>query len=86
MYSKTHDIESHPLWVRGLKSNKALPFTVSPEVAPFMGAWIEIRMGFYTFTIRNVAPFMGAWIEIKIKLELTRYIKVAPFMGAWIEI
>ena len=34
-------------------------------VAPFVGAWIEIRE---TFTIKEgyaVAPFVGAWIEIR---------------------
>ena len=34
------------------------------EVAPFMGAWIEIRLRVrYRFVV-IVAPFMGAWIEI----------------------
>ena len=56
--------QSHPLWVRGLKSPKT-PITLpAPLVAPFMGAWIEIQshqMGKYKTL---VAPFMGAWIEI----------------------
>ena len=34
--------ESHPLWVRGLKSEN-LGYDIDwDEVAPFMGAWIEI--------------------------------------------
>ena len=59
-----------------------LPFCV----APFAGAWIEIRE---TFTIKEgyaVAPFAGAWIEIKQTFIIDRNSKVAPFAGAWIEI
>ena len=33
---------SHPLWVRGLKLPPSVSKLVSLEVAPFMGAWIEI--------------------------------------------
>ena len=37
-------------------------------VAPFMGAWIEIRWNPNGRTdVRIVAPFMGAWIEIEPK-------------------
>ena len=35
-------------------------------VAPYMGAWIEIRKSIVDLDIENyVAPYMGAWIEIK---------------------
>ncbi len=34
------------------------------DVAPFMGAWIEIDQGKVEESARQVAPFMGAWIEI----------------------
>ena len=36
------------------------------RVAPFTGAWIEIKQetGRF-FSHRTVAPFTGAWIEIK---------------------
>ena len=33
-------------------------------VAPFTGAWIEMRRGNRTYHKRQVAPFTGAWIEI----------------------
>ena len=36
-------IGSHPLWVRGLKSSVIEIQFVTPLVAPFMGAWIEIK-------------------------------------------
>ena len=35
-------------------------------VAPFAGAWIEIRETFYNLCASSVAPFAGAWIEIKV--------------------
>ena len=35
------------------------------DVAPFTGAWIEIRNGWYIPAMwPGVAPFTGAWIEI----------------------
>ena len=50
-------------WIEILRE---IPAERRPEVAPFMGAWIEIhhnRAG--PWIRRDVAPFMGAWIEIK---------------------
>ena len=37
---------------------------VDEAVAPFTGAWIEIRSHNMTKQIDIVAPFTGAWIEI----------------------
>ena len=34
------------------------------KVAPFTGAWIEIKMIFSWARMTRVAPFTGAWIEI----------------------
>ncbi len=42
------------------------------EVAPFMGAWIEIRRNQYMRSLVDVAPFMGAWIEIASKSSTQR--------------
>ena len=56
-------------------------------VAPFAGAWIEIRHT--TRHVRGshtVAPFAGAWIEIMIFTQRRTLFMVAPFAGAWIEI
>ena len=36
------------------------------KVAPFAGAWIEIRNPTGGGTVYEVAPFAGAWIEIAI--------------------
>ena len=56
-------------------------------VAPFTGAWIEIRIRMKSLTLyKRVAPFTGAWIEmISAASELCLSL-VAPFTGAWIEI
>ena len=35
------------------------------NVAPFVGAWIEISTGVRKESSPGVAPFVGAWIEIK---------------------
>ena len=35
-------------------------------VAPLVGAWIEIFIGYHTLTATKVAPLVGAWIEIYI--------------------
>ncbi len=37
------------------------------NVAPLVGAWIEIRQTANTFQKLKVAPLVGAWIEIKAK-------------------
>ncbi len=34
------------------------------DVAPFAGAWIEIRETLSARDLMNVAPFAGAWIEM----------------------
>ena len=39
---------SHPSWVRGLKFLLCLLHTKEKQVAPFMGAWIEIRLSVNT--------------------------------------
>ena len=55
---------SHPLWVRGLKSDREEHFENINVVAPFVGAWIEILFQKIFTSVLIVAPFVGAWIEI----------------------
>ena len=38
-------------------------------VAPYAGAWIEIRKYLKEITTTEVAPYAGAWIEIDWKLH-----------------
>ena len=60
---------------------------VTPKgVAPFTGAWIEMRLLRWLCDDRAVAPFTGAWIEIHYKANGIDPQQVAPFTGAWIEI
>ena len=41
------------------------PFSCATSfVAPYAGAWIEIRLQPPTLNGRSVAPYAGAWIEI----------------------
>ena len=55
-------------------------------VAPFVGAWIEIKNPQCFGGNHTVAPFAGAWIEISRAAPLPPAWRVAPFAGAWIEI
>ena len=34
------------------------------DVAPYTGAWIEIRLKHHFNVTKYVAPYTGAWIEI----------------------
>ena len=56
------------------------------NVAPHMGAWIEIISRICFLRSNSVAPHMGAWIEILFGMIITSPTSVAPHMGAWIEI
>ena len=57
------------------------------NVAPHMGAWIEIIGDMSNATAKQkVAPHMGAWIEIIFTFHDSLSSGVAPHMGAWIEI
>ena len=59
---------SLPSWERGLK------FTIIekinhciPQVAPLVGAWIEMLSVFFSVVSLVVAPLVGAWIEIVVR-------------------
>ena len=57
------------------------------EVAPRVGAWIEIPSVGYCEVRGYVAPRVGAWIEIVPSGKVTSGVPVvAPRVGAWIEI
>ena len=55
--------ESLPLWERGLKYMRA-DNVFEVDVAPLVGAWIEIAAYVLAGVSREVAPLVGAWIEI----------------------
>ena len=56
------------------------------QVAPLVGAWIEIVSLWKRSRWYSVAPLVGAWIEIWRHAADTEYASVAPLVGAWIEI
>ena len=70
---------------RGLKFNASSKVNIRLNVAPFVGAWIEIEVEKKAIEFCLVAPFVGAWIEILCQVFNTCHRKVAPFVGAWIE-
>ena len=77
---------SLPTWERGLKFEFAEGKPIGTQVAPHMGAWIEILRTLAETRDKSVAPHMGAWIEIPSRSKSTPSAYVAPHMGAWIEI
>ena len=78
--------ESLPSRERGLKFGASREAEPALIVAPFTGAWIEIRLNARLSGEAGVAPFTGAWIEIPTRSFYTTRPQVAPFTGAWIEI
>ena len=78
-------MQSHPVWVRGLKLNAPVGQKEVLYVAPCMGAWIETRFFLHLTIHTYVAPCMGAWIETKLLPLCPFRHTVAPCMGAWIE-
>ena len=77
---------SLPLWERGLKSESCNARLEYDEVAPLVGAWIEIFFTYMHETGKMVAPLVGAWIEILLIPGFMTAACVAPLVGAWIEI
>ena len=61
-------------------------FTSFDNVAPLVGAWIEIADADISCQDFLVAPLVGAWIEILIGDIVRDLLGVAPLVGAWIEI
>ena len=73
-------------WERGLKLYILRGTKQQKEVAPCVGAWIEIQNVYLNDNETFVAPCVGAWIEIiDYQVKINQDI-VAPCVGAWIEI
>ena len=75
------DRSSLPSWERGLKFCSAHVAKLIFVVAPFVGAWIEIKRILKQKKSLLVAPFVGAWIEINGKSYATKY--VALSLPSW---
>ena len=57
-------MQSHPMWVRGLKLLEIQKKERIMSVAPYVGAWIETRAtAMRSLEPEAVAPYVGAWIE-----------------------
>ena len=69
-----------------MKFNNIVIYNCNPAVAPYTGAWIEIKILLFFRYLKIVAPYTGAWIEIKVRLAAFCWYIVAPYTGAWIEI
>ena len=57
--------QSLPSWERGLKLTTNGETINVGDVAPLVGAWIEIHLLEYNHIALSVAPLVGAWIEIR---------------------
>ena len=57
---------SLPSRERGLKLERRQRHPGQGLVAPFTGAWIEIKLTLDKHQYDMVAPFTGAWIEIRL--------------------
>ena len=79
-------MKSHLTQVRGLKFIQIDGKLVLKNVAPYTGAWIEIKIFSSIWEGIKVAPYTGAWIEIVFFEDWDLYDFVAPYTGAWIEI
>ena len=77
---------SLPLWERGLKLSQIGYKCGFSNVAPLVGAWIEINLLESLGIQDDVAPLVGAWIEIVLFTYVSISKFVAPLVGAWIEI
>ena len=70
-----------------MKSSLIYASNSAYEVAPLVGAWIEIHTRIkQKIQKREVAPLVGAWIEIEADFDKSKISTVAPLVGAWIEI
>ena len=57
-------LQSLPSWERGLKLQDMDLMELPVDVAPLVGAWIEMLIWKCVSWMMLVAPLVGAWIEI----------------------
>ena len=56
IYNMLLDIESHPTWVCGLKPTIRQSLCPEPVVTPYVGVWIETRLGDAVLTPKGSHP------------------------------
>ena len=77
--------KSLPSWERGLKFGKMSKSGLRTEVAPLVGAWVEILESEPDNQYDPVAPLVGAWVEIRKPTVIISFFAVAPLVGACVE-
>ena len=81
------DFLSLPSWERGLKSRYAERASDRIDVAPLVGAWIEIPYGVgAVITDPASLPSWERGLKFGWRLANAKNQNVAPLVGAWIEI
>ena len=78
-------MQSHPMWVRGLKPNVIGWPLKKYCVASYVGAWIETCTDRSPHQSETVASYVGAWIETQYRHQYSQSHVVASYVGAWIE-
>ena len=78
-------IESHPMWVRGLKLSIPTCAKSSCGSHPMWVRGLKLAEATDKDNQQKVAPHVGAWIETLNPLKSLFYATVAPHVGAWIE-
>ncbi len=61
-------MQSHPLWVRGLKLTLWILGGLSPLSHPLWVRGLKRNVNAYQRYLERVASFMGAWIETQSRL------------------
>ena len=81
---KRQQMESHPVWVRGLKLDHREPCVKCYRVAPCVGAWIETFVLIGSISSKRSHPVWVRGLKLGIS-KIGRVVDVAPRVGAWIE-
>ena len=78
-------LQSHPVWVRGLKPHLRIVVTGKLVSHPVWVRGLKLSDKVLAITPRSVAPRVGAWIETSSVGPSIHDNSVAPRVGAWIE-
>ena len=79
-------MQSHPMWVRGLKHISVELVVVDSRMSHPM--WVRgLKLSYKLMIVSQllVAPHVGAWIETLSIKQVEESEAVAPHVGAWIE-
>ena len=77
---------SLPLWERGLKLAKVEVEQSQTEVAPLVGAWVEILCQRQGQGMVQSLPLWERGLKFAVCVKRKADAAVAPLVGAWVEI